>query len=118
MTLQECYDQMNGSYDDAKARLMMDSMIERFLQKFLEDKTMEELRRAVASGDIPGSFRQAHTLKGVAANLAFTGLQKAASDLTEQLRPQAAPADPKLMAQVEGAYQAVVEAIHAYQTGR
>ena len=61
MTLQECYDQMNGSYDDAKARLMMDSMIERFLQKFLEDKTMEELRRAVASGDIPGSFRQAHT---------------------------------------------------------
>ena len=57
MTLRECYDQMNGSYDDAKARLMTDSMIERFLQKFLEDKTMEELRRAVASGDVPGSFR-------------------------------------------------------------
>ncbi len=88
MTLRECYDQMNGSYDDAKARLMMDSMIERFLQKFLEDKTMEDLRRAVASGDVPLSFRQAHTLKGVAANLAFTGLQKAASDLTEQLRPR------------------------------
>ena len=69
MTLRECYDQMNGSYDDAKARLMMDSMMERFLQKFLEDKTMEDLRRAVASGDIPGSFRGAHTLKGVAANL-------------------------------------------------
>lgn len=95
MTLRECYDQMNGSYDDAKARLMMDSMIERFLQKFLEDKTMEDLRRAVASGDIPLSFRQAHTLKGVAANLAFTGLQKAASDLTEQLRPQAEAADPR-----------------------
>lgn len=59
MTLRECYDQMNGSYDDAKARLMMDSMVERFLQKFLEDKTMEDLRRAVASGDISGSFRGA-----------------------------------------------------------
>lgn len=116
MTLRECYDQMNGSYDDAKARLMMDSMIERFLQKFLEDKTMEDLRRAVASGDIPLSFRGGHTLKGVAANLAFTGLQKAASDLTEQLRPQAEAADPRLMAQVEQAYRAVVEAIHAYQT--
>lgn len=116
MTLRECYDQMNGSYDDAKARLMMDLMIERFLQKFLEDKTMEDLRRAVASGDIPLSFRGAHTLKGVAANLAFTGLQKAASDLTEQLRPQAEAADPRLMAQVEQAYRAVVEAIHAYQT--
>ena len=57
MTLRECYDQMNGSYDDAKARLMTDSMIERFLQKFLEDKTMEDLRRAVSSGDIPLSCR-------------------------------------------------------------
>lgn len=79
---------------------------------------MEDLRRAVASGDIPGSFRGAHTLKGVAANLAFTGLQKAASDLTEQLRPQAEAADPRLMAQVEQAYRGVVEAIHAYQTGK
>lgn len=115
MTLQECYDRMNGSYDDAKGRLMMDKMIERFALKFLDDKTMENLRQAVASGDIPVSFREAHTLKGVAANLSFTALQKAASDLTEQLRPQSAPADPQLMAKVEQAYQAVVDAVHAYQ---
>ena len=115
MTLQECYDRMNGSYSDAKSRLMMDKMIERFILKFLDDKTMENLRQAVASGDIPVSFREAHTLKGVAANLSFTALQKAASDLTEQLRPQLSPADPQLMAKVEEAYRAVVDTIHAYQ---
>ena len=118
MTLKECYDQMHGSFDDAKSRLMMESMVERFMFRFLEDGTMDTLRTAVAAGNIPESFRAAHTLKGVAANLAFTGLQKAASDLTEQLRPQAEAADPRLMAQVEQAYQRVVEAIHAYQTGK
>lgn len=115
MTLQECYHRMDGSYEDAKNRLMMDSMIERFMLKFLDDKTMEGLRQAVAAGDIAVSFREAHTLKGVAANLAFTGLQKAASDLTEQLRPQAAVADQVLYAKVEEAYQKTVNAIRSYQ---
>lgn len=115
MTLQECYDQMNGSYSDARSRLMMDSMIERFIVKFLDDRTMEDLRQAVREGDIAVSFRQAHTLKGVAANLAFTGLQQAASELTEQLRPQKAPADPGLLEKVEDAYQKTVDAIRAYQ---
>lgn len=114
MTLKECYDQMNGSYEEAKGRLMMDSMIERFIFKFLDDQTMANLRKAVAEGDIAVSFREAHTLKGVAANLAFTQLQQATSQLTEQLRPQQSTADAALMANVEKAYGIVVDAIHAY----
>ena len=115
MTLKECYDQMNGSYEEAKGRLMTDSMIERFIFKFLEDQTMANLRKAVAEGDIAVSFREAHTLKGVAANLAFTQLQQAASQLTEQLRPQTAQADAALLAEVEKAYALVVDTINAYK---
>ena len=113
MTLRECYDQMNGSYDDAKARLMMDSMIERFLQKFLEDKTMEDLRRAVSSGDIPLSFRQAHTLKGVAVNLGFTRLYHAAAALTEVLRAAKLAEAAPLLAETETAYRKIINAISA-----
>lgn len=118
MTLKECYDRMHGSFDDAKSRLMMESMVERFMFKFLEDGTMASLRAAVAAGNIPDSFRAAHTLKGVAANLAFTELQSTASNLTEQLRPQTAPADPVLLQKVEDAYQLVVDSIHAYQAAK
>lgn len=115
MTLKECYDCMNGSYEDAKLRLMMDSMVERFMFKFLEDDTMANLRDAVAEKNIPDSFRAAHTLKGVAANLAFTELQAKASALTEQLRPQTAQADAMLLADVEKAYARVVDTINAYK---
>ena len=114
MTLKECYARMNGSYEDAKLRLMMDSMVERFMFKFLEDDTMENLRSAVAERNIPDSFR-AHTLKGVAANLAFTELQAKASALTDQLRPQTAQADAALLAEVEKAYALVVDTINAYK---
>lgn len=115
MTLKECYARMNGSYEDAKFRLMMDSMVERFMFKFLEDDTMENLRSAVAERNIPDSFRAAHTLKGVAANLSFTELQAKASALTDQLRPQTAQADAALLAGVEKAYALVVDTINAYK---
>ena len=115
MTLKECYARMNGSYEDAKLRLMMDSMVARFMFKFLEDDTMENLRSAVAERNIPDSFRAAHTLKGVAANLSFTELQAKASALTDQLRPQTAQADAALLAEVEKAYALVVDTINAYK---
>lgn len=115
MTLNECYEHMHGNYEDAKLRLMMDSMVERFMFKFLEDDTMDNLRSAVEAKNISESFRAAHTLKGVAANLAFTELQAKASALTEQLRPQTAQADAALMADVEKAYALVVSSIRAYQ---
>lgn len=114
MTLNECYQRMNGNYEEAKGRLSMDPMIEHFLNLFLEDTSIDTLRAAVADGNIPESFRAAHTLKGVAANLAFTELQTAASQLTEQLRPQTTPADPDLVQKVEAAYGLVVDSIKAY----
>ena len=114
MTLNECYQRMHGNYEEAKSRLSIDPMIEHFLNRFLEDTTMASLREAVAAGNIPDSFRAAHTLKGVSANLAFTELQAAASQLTEQLRPQTAPGAPDLVQKVEEAYALVVDSIKAY----
>lgn len=114
MTLNECYQRMHGNYEEAKMRLSIDPMIEHFLNRFLEDASMASLREAVEEGNIPESFRAAHTLKGVAANLAFTELQTAASQLTEQLRPQTAPAAPDLVQRVEAAYNLVVDSIKAY----
>ena len=65
--------------------------------------------------DYSEGYSQAHALKGVAANLAFTELQAKASALTDQLRPQTAQADAALLAEVEKAYALVVDTINAYK---
>ena len=115
MTLQECYGKLHGNYEDAKSRLAMDRLIEKFMLKFLDDTSMDLLKTSVAEGNIQESFRAAHTLKGVAANLAFTELMERVSELTAQLRPCTEPADEVLYQKVVESYDLTIQAIEAYK---
>ena len=114
MNLEELYISLHGDYADAKARLMSDRLVEKFVLKFPSDPSMQQLRDAVTSGDNASAFRAVHTLKGVAANLSFAELRKAASDLTEQLRGCDRPADEELLKKLEDAYKLVIDSIKAF----
>lgn len=116
MTLKELYEKINGSYDDAIGRLMKDSLIERFVLMYLRDDSFNNLLKAIETGNISEEFRAAHTLKGVAANLAFTNLQVAASNLTEQLRSQTEQANPELVETVKVAQDIVLKGIEEFQS--
>lgn len=118
MTLQELYSKINGNFAEAQSRLMKDSFIEKFSLMYLTDDSFANLQKAIDAGNINDSFRAAHTIKGVAANLAFTELQQAASDLTEQLRPQTEPADINLFAKVKAAHEKIVSALTEYKASK
>ena len=111
MTIEEKYICLHGDYIEAKNRLMNDRLVEKFALKFLSDPSMQQLRDAVAAGDNATAFRAVHTLKGVAANLAFTELRMAASELTEQMRNCDKPADAELLMKVEEAYKLVIDTL-------
>lgn len=117
MTIQECYLRLGGDYDEALRGIPSAALIDRFVRKFLDDKSYEQLCEAVAANDRESAFRAAHTLKGVCANLRFTMLKDSASALTELLRrdsdnipAEVTPALDKVMAD----YAATVSAIRAY----
>ena len=116
MTLEQCYEKLHGNYAEAKTRLMSDKLVDKFVLKFLDEPTMGQLREAIKGGEHDEVFRAVHTLKGVAANLAFTKLYSASSDLTEQLRGNNEKADPALMQKVEDSYKETIEAIEAYKS--
>ena len=118
MTLQELYQKINGNFAEAQSRLMKDSFIEKFALMYLQDDSFTNLQAAVDAGNIADCFRAAHTIKGVAANLAFTELQQAASSLTEQLRPQTDPADMEMFTVVKNAHEKVVSALNEYKAGK
>lgn len=111
MNLEKLYKEIHGDYAEAKARLMSDRLVEKFVLKFLTDPSMQQLRDAIASGDHDVAFRAVHTLKGVAANLSFTELWKAASALTEQLRHSDGSVDETLLENLENAYRLVTDSI-------
>lgn len=114
MTLEECYSKFGGDYMNVRKRLPSDSVIDRFVVKFQKEPTMNELRKAVESGDIKTAFTAAHTLKGLASNIGFTALEKTAGALTEQLRPLESTPDHELYRAVEDSYGLIMRTIDQY----
>ncbi len=106
---------MNCDYEAAVEQFQAENLIEKYMLKFPAEKTIDSLREAVKSGDIEASFAAAHTLKGLAANLAFKCLYEAAYELTEQLRAKTAPADAGLVSKVEQCYSLIVTTIAEYE---
>lgn len=74
MTLKECYDALGGNYEDTVRRLYNEKLVEKFLFKFEEDPSFENLKKALEEEDLEAAFRAAHTLKGVAQNMGFDNL--------------------------------------------
>lgn len=91
MKLKEFYRQINGAYDDVLQRLLSEERVLRFVKKFAEDTTFDDLTDAVNSGRIDAIFLSAHTLKGISSTLGFTELNKTSSQLTEYLRNNDSP---------------------------
>ncbi len=119
MTLRECYESFGGDYDDALSRMMNDSLIERFLLKFLDDRTAESMRISIETGNVSELFRGAHTMKGVAGNLGFAQLGKASSALTEHLRGRdSGEIDEKLVQDFWTAYNLVIDSVNLYKASK
>lgn len=115
MELRECFDMLGGDYDDALSRMMNDALVEKFIMKFPADNTMDAMLQALESGDTQRVFRAAHTMKGIAANLGFTRLCKASSELTEQLRGKNdATPDAGLVKDLKDAYSLVIDTLSRY----
>ncbi|MCF0142580.1 MAG: Hpt domain-containing protein [Parasporobacterium sp.] len=111
MTVAEFYEAVSGDYAEATKRLMKDSLILKFIQKFPADPSFAELKAALEAGDTETAFRQAHTLKGVCANLAFTQLTASASEITEFLRAGKLDDAKACFPKVSADYETVITAL-------
>lgn len=117
MTMEECYQKLEGNYGEVCSRLPSPRLVEKFVGKFREDKSFEMLCAAMEAGNREDAFGAAHTLKGVCANLSFTRLMGSASRLTEMLRSgtdASVAAAASLMEEVRRDYQLTVDAIASY----
>lgn len=117
MTVKEFYENIHGDYQDIFSRISADELILFFVKQFPSDSSYQELMEAVKRNDIKASFEAAHKLKGLAANLSFSELFAALHDLSEQLRPQAEPADAALVQRVRENYQIILCEIKRLENG-
>jgi len=73
--------------EEALKRVMNNSkLLAKLLKKFKEDKNLIDLEAALSANDLPKAQINAHTLKGLSANLAFTELYKQILELETQIK--------------------------------
>lgn len=107
MNLMEFYKAVGGDYNQVILRLPSEAMIQKYLNRFLDDPSYGNLKEAWEKGRIQDAFLAAHTLKGTAANLGLDQLAQAASDLTEELRQAVVLPSEDGMKKVTDAYETV-----------
>lgn len=117
MTLQECYEKLGGNYGEVSSRLPSEKFIQKYVLKFVEDKTMGMLETSWQNGDFDEAFRASHTIKGMCQNLSFTRLEKSSSALTEALRGGRSPEADGLYDRVKEDYELTAGVIREYKAG-
>ena len=118
MTIEEFYSIMGGDWDGIKRRLGNDALIAKLSLKFLSANEYSEIGDAINNRDWEKAFLNAHTLKGVALNLGYNELAKAASALTELLRPRKLdnPREAeRLYLSITSEHNKVINAINVYK---
>lgn len=62
------------------------ALYQKFLSKFIDDKSYEEFKASLANGDFTAAEGAIHTLKGVAGNLGMTDLFEISNTILTQMR--------------------------------
>ena len=115
-----CYyiDSGETNFTEGIVRMMNNrNLYVRLLSKFIAADNLIGLRDAVNSGDAEKIRVEAHTLKGVAANLGLTGLSAKAAALDYAVRDGHMDQVNELMASVEESYKLTLADIDAYIAG-
>lgn len=112
MTLLECYNAMEGDYQDMMSRLPKEEMVIKFLRKFENNNDFVQMLQAIQNEKYEDVFQLSHTLKGVCANLSMTALAKSVSEICEQVRHGAPDKDlTPLVENAQRCYEKVIAAI-------
>lgn len=75
-----------GVQEYVRTSLCDENMIKKFVFKFPEDPSFNNLKDGLKENDAEKAFCAVHTLKGVCSNLGFERLYEASYELTEKLR--------------------------------
>ena len=120
MTIQELYQQIGGSYQQAIGVLRVDKLVDKHIRKFPKGGVVENLLAAGQTLDRAKIFETAHAMKGVCGNLGLVGLAALASELSEEFRPGTPRtlsdgAVREKLAEIDALYQRTKDGIARYE---
>lgn len=106
------------NWEEVKARLVgNEDLVEKFMLKFIDDPSMERLKKGLDNNDPKEAFQGAHALKGVASNLALEGdgFLTQVKEITEILRPERVDNAPQVYEKLRPKYDELISILRKYK---
>ena len=111
MNLKDCYIKFGGDFDEVLGRLRREQTIQKFVYKFLDDKSFLLFEASMRNKDYAEALRAVHTLKGICQNLSFTRLFESSSLVTNALKEDDWNNALDMMPQLSKDYHEIINAI-------
>lgn len=111
MNLKDCYIKFGGDFDEVLGRLRREQTIQKFIYKFLDDKSFRLFEESMGNKDYAEALRAIHTLKGICQNLSFTRLFESSSLVTKALKENDWNKAVDMMPQLSKDYYETINAI-------
>lgn len=118
MNLKDCYIKFGGNFDDALGRLRREEMVQKFVCKFLDDKSFSLFEEAMSKKDYDEALRAVHTLKGISQNLSFTRLVESSTIVTKALRANDWNKAADMMPQLSKDYHEIIDAVEEFKSSK
>ena len=112
MTVFEAYIALGGDVTSDIYQSLSEKMLFKFLKKFTDDNQMQVLEQAILAKDRDEAYAAAHTLKGVALNLAISRLSNPLCGLTDALRAGFPQNAEELFQEVKTEFEYAVKVIN------
>ena len=104
------------NWSDVEARFMgNEDLVQRFMLKFLNDKSFETLTKELSEKNVEEAFKACHTLKGVMGNLGLNGFKTPVLELTEVLRAGSLDGSEQLYEAIKEKYEPLIAILKKYQ---
>ena len=107
-----------GDFNGVLERLRREQTVQKFVYKFLDDKSFELFEASMEKQDYEEALRAVHTLKGICQNLSFDRLYTSSSLVTNALKENDYKKAIDLMPQLSDDYSQVVNAVREYKESR
>lgn len=118
MNLKDCYIRFGGDFDEVLSRLRREQSVQKFMYKFLDDKSFHLFEASMENKDYEEALRAVHTLKGICQNLSFTRLFESSSLVTNALKENDWDKAIDMMPKLSEDYYETINVIRDFKNSR
>ena len=118
MNIKDCYIIFGGDFDEVLGRLRREQTVQKFVYKFLDDKSFHLFQAAMGNKDYEEALRAVHTLKGICQNLSFTRLSESSSLVTKALKENDWNKAVDMMPELSKDYYEIINVMNAFKSSK